>query len=168
MLSFILPECEHRSDILAFYDEFEKKSETCIGYGNYKNFENWLLEMKNRKTGTNLPKGYVRENFYLCFDGDEMVGVFSLKFELTPFLTSYGGHIGYAVKPSKRNHGLATQILKQGLEISKVLGFEKILAVCDEDNYASEKVIIKNGGVFENKLFDDDENVFVKRYWIDL
>lgn len=166
MLSFILPECKHKNDIFAFYNEFEKNNETCIGYGNYKSFDAWLLEMRNRGTGTNLPEGYVRENFYLCYDKDEMVGVFSLKFELTPFLTNYGGHIGYAVKPSKRSHGLATQILKQGLEISKAFGFEKILAICDEDNYASEKVIVRNGGVFENRLFDDEENVFVKRYWI--
>lgn len=166
MLSFILPERGHRSDVLAFYDEFEKKNETCIGYGNHKNFDVWLSGMKNRGTGTNLLEGYVRENFYLCYDGDEMAGVFSLKFELTPFLKNYGGHIGYAVKPSKRNHGLATQILRQGLEISKALGFEKILAIFDEDNYASEKVIIRNGGVFENRLFDNEESVFVKRYWI--
>ena len=40
--------------------------------------------------------------------------------------------------------------------------------VCDEDNLASEKVIQNNGGVFENRLFDADESVFVKRYWIQL
>lgn len=41
-----------------------------------------------------------------------------------------------------------------------------VLAVCDEDNYASEKVILKNGGVLENRLFDRDEGVYVKRYWL--
>lgn len=43
-----------------------------------------------------------------------------------------------------------------------------MLCVCDEDNIASERVIIKNGGIFENRLYDDEEKVFVKRYWIDL
>ena len=42
------------------------------------------------------------------------------------------------------------------------------LCVCDEDNLASEKVILKNGGIFENSLYDEEECVFVKRYWIDL
>ena len=122
--------------------------------------------MQNRLRGENLPAGYVRENFYLCYNGDKMIGVFSLKFELTPYLYNYGGHIGYAVIPSMRNNGLATQILKQGLDIADKFGFDKILAVCNEDSIASEKVIIKNGGVFENKLFDEEENVFVKRYWV--
>lgn len=61
--------------------------------------------MNNRISGKNLPAGYVRENFYLCYDGDDMVGVFNLKFELTEFLLNFGGHIGYAVKPSRRNRG---------------------------------------------------------------
>lgn len=55
-----------------------------------------------------------------------MVGVFSLKFELTEFLLNYGRHIGYAVCPSKRNCGLATQMLKQGLEFCKGFGFDRI------------------------------------------
>lgn len=81
---------------------------------------------------------------------------------------NYGGHIGYAVRPSERNRGFATEILKQGLTIAKQYGFDRILCVCDEDNYASEKVILKNGGVLENKLLDPEENIFVKRHRIKL
>lgn len=106
--------------------------------------------MQNRHTGENLPDGYVRENFYLCYDGDTLVGVFSLKFELTEFLRSFGGHIGYAVRPSRRRQGLATQMLRQGLALAQQFGFARVLCVCDEDNYASE------------------EDVVVKRYWISL
>lgn len=168
MISFIFPSEEHEAAVRAFYGEFEEAKGTCIGYGNHEDFQGWLLGMRNRKTGTDLPPGYVRENFYLCYEGREMVGVFSLKFELTPFLLNFGGHIGYAVKPSRRNRGLATEILAQGLREAEKFGFEKILAVCDEDNYASEKVILRNGGVFENRIFDGEEKVFVKRYWIDL
>ena len=124
----------------------------------------WLSGMQNRHTGKNLPEGYVRENFYLCYEGKRLIGVFSLKFELTEFLLNYGGHIGYATRPSDRNRGLATQMLKQGLALSKEFGFERIL--CDNDNYASEKVILKNGGIFENELYNPNEEVVVKRFWI--
>ncbi len=47
--------------------------------------------MNNRIRGKNLPAGYVRENFYLCYNGDDMVGVFNLKFELTESLLNFGG-----------------------------------------------------------------------------
>lgn len=50
--------------------------------------------MNNRISGKNLPAGYVRKNFYLCYDGDDMIGVFNLKFELTEFLLNFGGYIG--------------------------------------------------------------------------
>ena len=94
--------------------------------------------------------------------------MFSLKFELTDFLLRFGGHVGYAVRPSERNRGLATQILRQGLALAKAAGFERILCVCNADNYASEKVILKNGGALENELYDPDEKVMVKRFWIQL
>ena len=163
-----MPTNEDMAEVLDFYGEFKSRGEACIGYNGFENFPAWLEGMQNRHTGTNLPKGYVRENFYLCRSGGELVGVFSLKFELTEFLLNYGGHIGYAVRPSRQNRGLATKILEHGLDIARQHGFERVLCVCDEDNIASEKVISKNGGVFENKLYDSDEGVFVKRYWIEL
>lgn len=163
-----MPEEKHRDDVLEFYNEFERNGESCIGYGNYRDFDAWLIGMGSRRTGKNLPEGYVRENFYLCYEGGEMVGVFSLKFELTQFLLDFGGHIGYAVRAKRRKRGLATRMLKQGLDIARELGFEKVLLVCDDDNLASERVIIKNGGAYENRLFDPDEGVYVKRYWIAL
>lgn len=141
MLKFILPTERNRDDVLSFYNEIEKSHGECIGMANYKNFDLWLSGMKNRHTGENLPDGYVRENFYLCYEGNRLIGVFSLKFELTEFLSNYGGHIGYATRPSDRNRGLATQMLKQGLEMAKEFGFERILCICDNDNYASEKVM---------------------------
>ena len=168
MLTFRLPTQENRADVLSFYQEIEKSGGECIGIGNYRNYDQWLTGMQNRHTGKNLPDGYVRENFYLCYEGTDLVGVFSLKFELTEFLLNYGGHIGYATRPSAQCRGLATQMLKQGLTIAEEFGFDRILCICDNDNYASEKVIRRNGGVLENELYDPDEDVVVKRFWIQL
>lgn len=168
MINFVFPEEKNARDVLEFYAAFKSSGGECIGCKNGDNYPVWLNEMQNRREGENLPEGYVRENFYLCYLGDALIGVFSLKFELTPYLFSYGGHIGYAVAPAYRNCGYATEILRLGVDLAKDLGFEKLLLVCDDDNIASEKVILKNGGVFENKLFDEEENVFVKRFWIDL
>lgn len=78
-----------------------------------------------------------------------------------------GTCIGYTVRPSQQRRGLATEILKEGVALARSSGFKRLLLVCDDDNLASEKVILKNGGQYENTLFDPDEQVFVKRYWID-
>ena len=94
MLRFVFPTESSRQDVQLFYNEFQSDGDTCIGYGGYENFGHWLAGMNNRISGKNLPAGYVRENFYLCYDGDDMIGVFNLKFELTKFLLNFGGHIG--------------------------------------------------------------------------
>lgn len=124
--------------------------------------------MRNRHNGTDLPEGYVREDFLLCYDDVRLVGVFSLKYELTDYLLHFGGHVGSTVRPTERCRGYATEILRNGLEIARKAGFERLLAVCDEDNIASERVICKNGSVLENTLFDPEENIRVKRYRITL
>jgi len=166
MIKFVLPDESCRGDVLSFYEEFEQSGVECIGCKNGKNYDTWLDEMKNRHDGKKLPDGYVREDFYLCYDGGKLVGVFSLKFELTDFLYNFGGHIGYAVRPSEQNKGYATMILHHGLTVAVRFGFDSVLCVCDSDNIKSERVIQKNGGVFENELYCPDEDVYVKRYWI--
>lgn len=168
MIKFTLPDETHRDDVLDFYAEFERRGESCIGCAGHEDYAEWLQDKRNRSSGENLPKGWVRENFYLCYEGNRLVGVFSLKFELTDYLLNYGGHIGYAVRRSERNRGLATEMLEQGLRLARSFGLERVLAVCDEDNYASQKVVARNSGVFENKMYDEEEKVYVNRFWIDL
>lgn len=165
-MKFILPNKQCKKDVLSFYQEFERKKEECIGFKNHTDYEIWMQGMINRHEGNNLPDGYVRENFYLCYDKDELIGVFSLKFVLTEYLLNFGGHIRYAVRPSKQHQGYATKILNEGLQICKKYGFQSVLCVCDADNFRSEKVIVRNGGILENETYDPIENVEVKRYWI--
>lgn len=166
-LDFVFPSEKNREDVLSFYNEFRARKEVCIGFLNSSNYDAWLLMMRNRRENKDLPEGYVRENFYLCYDKKELVGVFSLKFTLTDYLFDYGGHIGYAVAPSKRKKEYGTEILKEGLLLAKNLGFHKVLSVVDDDNIGSIKIIERNGGVYENSLFDEGEKVLVRRYWVD-
>lgn len=39
--------------------------------------------------------------------------------------------------------------------------------ICDKDNIASARSILKNGGVLENEFVDEDGKT-EQRYWIDL
>ena len=45
------------------------------------------------------------------------------------------------------------------------LGIKKVLMCCNKDNVSSAKTIIKNGGVLENEILEDE--VLVQRYWIE-
>ena len=86
------------------------------------------------------------ENFYLCYADGALVGVLNLKFTLTAYLLHYGGHIGYAVRPSRRRQGLAARMLGQSLDIARTLGMTRLLCVCDADSLPSERTILRNVG----------------------
>lgn len=83
MIKFTLPDETNRDDVLDFYAEFERRGESCVGSAGHEDYAAWLRDKRNRSSGENLPEGCVRENFYLCYEGSRLVGVFSLKFELT-------------------------------------------------------------------------------------
>ena len=57
-------------------------------------------------------------------------------------------------------------MLRQNLANCHRLGIEKVLITCDDDNYASEKTILANGGVLEGEIEVDGE--MIKRFWITL
>lgn len=119
---------------MGFYEELFTSGGSCIGCGNGRDYDRWLKEMQNRHAGTVLPEGFVREGFCLCCEAGKLAGVYSFKFERTESLLNCGGRVGYAA-----------EILRQGLILAKGAGFDRFLAVCDKDNLASEKVILKNG-----------------------
>ena len=70
------------------------------------------------------------------------------------------------MRPSERGKGYATKILSLGLMEAEKLGIAKALAVCSKQNLSSARVIVKNGGVLENEVWDPEEKEIIPRYWI--
>lgn len=52
------------------------------------------------------------------------------------------------------------------LPIAKALGIDRALIVCDKDNPASSKTILRCGGILEDERFENGKAV--QRYWIQL
>jgi predicted acetyltransferase len=84
----------------------------------------------------------------LWLDDGEFCGVINLRFvEGSDALPDYvSGHIGYAVVPWKRRWGYATAALALILPVARAVGLKRIEITCDDDNQASRRVILKNGG----------------------
>jgi predicted acetyltransferase len=103
----------------------------------------------------------------------ELVGRVSIRFELNDFLAATGGHVGYAVVPTHRKKGYATEILQQALAILRAEGVVRVLVTCKDSNDGSRKVIEHCGGVFESIVpigpeegLCSDTGEGVRRYWI--
>jgi len=111
-----------------------------------------------------LPDGMVHSDYYWITDDgsaeEEVVGFLALRHELNAWLLEEGGHIGYAVRPSRRREGHATRALELAVRRSAELGLDRVLVTCDDDNLASARTIERNGGVYE------DTRNRKRRYWI--
>jgi len=132
-----------------------------------KTFQAFLSELILREEGLFEPERMVPDHTYILVDEDQNIyGVLNLRLKLNDYLYRYDGHIGYGIAPSYRNKGLGKMILKLGLEKCLKLNINPVLVTCDEDNIASKKVILDNGGVLENKVYKTDG--YIERYWITL
>lgn len=116
--------------------------------------------------GRNLPEGWVTNTFLIGDVDGTMVGMLSLRHALTPTLRQYGGHIGYAVLKEHRRHGYATEMLRQGLGITRAVGIDPALLTCDDDNTGSIRVIETNGGRLEGKVMVPGRSIETRHYWV--
>lgn len=109
---------------------------------------------------------FVTQEVWFLFQDDRIVGACTLRHSLNANLMSVGGHIGYGVHPEERRKGYGFRMLSEILIHAKTRALIKVLVTCNVGNKASEKTILKCGGLLEN-IIDDGENQ-VARYWFTL
>ena len=140
------------------------RSPWAIFKNDYHDFDNYLekLELKEPKDGK------VPDSVFFLLDEKRniLLGAVNIRHYLNDYLLKYAGHIGDGIRPSERIKGYATEMIRLALVECKKLGINKVLMVCDKDNIASAKTIIKNGGILENEFIYDDGKI-EQRYWID-
>jgi len=168
-LKLILPNKKYATSYLKMEKEFRAEGSKTASRGmdlfkSLKDFSLYNRKMINDRRGINLEKGRVPATLYWAVVGNKIVGRLDIRHRLNKNLRIIGGHIGYAVAPSERKKGYATEMLRLGLKKTKQLGIKKALITCDEGNIASRKVIEKNGGVLENKI--KIKGVCKLRFWI--
>lgn len=134
-----------------------------------QSFEEWIDFEARLKA--NFKDEYVPSEIFLAIRKEDnyVVGIIDFLHPLSGFLFNFGGNIGYSVRPSERQKGYASEMLRLILTICRDFGEDKVLLTCDNKNEASKKTIIKNGSVLEKEISDTvglSESGIIQRYWI--
>lgn len=167
----VKPDLSYADEIIKYKEESLAESPLIngsAGLDRFSSIEIWFEELKKRSCENTVPKGLVPSSTYLAVREKDnyIVGMIDIRHYLNEYLTQVGGNIGYGVRKTERNKGYAKQMLKLALEKCKELKIKKVLITCDEDNIASEKVILSANAKLEDIRNVDGENK--KRFWIDL
>lgn len=129
-------------------------------------FPDWVSKIHaNASTGDGQ---WGKSLLYLCIDQGKLMGLLSIRYELPEELSQTIGDIGYCVRPSERNKGYATAMLRYALSVCKEKGMGRAILGCYKDNLASAATIRKNGGVLIEENDNYAEGRISQYYSIDL
>jgi len=119
-----------------------------------KQFMVFLQNIRNLESGHNLREGVVPSTAFWLTDGTHYLGSGDVRHHLNEGLMTFGGHIGYSIRPAAQNKGLGTRLLALLLEEATQLNIKTVRITCFEENAASAKVIEKNGGVLVDTSYN--------------
>lgn len=161
---------EYKDLLFDMMDEWTKEEPDnhtpwAIFKNDYHDFDNYLANLDIKEESN----GKVPDSTYFVLDTKRhiFVGAVNIRHKLNEGLLLYGGHIGDGIRPSERNKGYGTRMIRLALNKCKALNINKVLMVCDVSNEWSRRTIVKNGGVLENTVTDDKGHI-LERYWIKL
>jgi len=167
MIELIPPDLSRTNEYLSLCNEFARNDDSKHKYIDTEEKAKARIISDLKIAGEEIPPGKVRTLVRWAQDENhKIVGTCRMRLSLNSSLEKTGGHIGYDVRPESRNKGYGSEILRLAVQEIRNNGIGNILITCDDDNIGSYKIIEKNNGILENKIWDNEIGKEVRRYWI--
>lgn len=176
-LILIRPDLIYANQIMEYRREFielsKDENKPIEGGGTLQKFDNadeWIEYSKIMEKGEDLPENLVSATQLILIrkSDEKMIGLLQIRHSLNEFLKKYGGHIGYSIAPSERKKGYGTKMLNMALPLCRDYDISNVLITCVDGNIGSKKIIMANGGIYENTIYDEMSKKNLERYWINL
>ena len=170
-LILAFPEVEYIPEIEAFKREMLEAGSSMDGAGKLRrteHIEEWLAVARANLDPATARPGWPVTTQFVCvrLPDRKIVGMIDVRHELNEWLAKYGGHIGYSVRPSERGKGYASWMLAAVLPFCRSIGLDCVNVNCVQGNEQSRRVIFKNGGVYENSIYEEEHDRWIERYRI--
>ncbi len=157
MIQLTRPLLEHENKAVDYKSEHFAIGENVINgselWDKTDNYEEWLENISRNANPDTVSKDWVLTDTFFAVrkEDSKIIGIIDLRHTLNDFLIDFG-NCGYSVRPSERNKGYATEMLKHLLEIAKGAGMDCIHLSVERFNEASVRTILKNGGLLERSF----------------
>jgi predicted acetyltransferase len=156
-LELVRPTLELKKKALAYRQEHFDYDERVINgselFDQIDSYEEWLDKVNNNSNAETVDPNWVVTDTFFAVDRERdcIIGIIDLRHTLNDFLKNFG-HSGYSVRPSERNKGYASEMLRQLLDVARSANMQELLLSVVKSNEASIKTIIKNGGVYHRSF----------------
>jgi predicted acetyltransferase len=130
-IKLIKPSLDDKKRVLDFKRECLESGENEIhgdgGLDEIDDYKEWFKKITLDSDLKNCEKTWVPATVYLAIrhEDNNIVGIVQIRHRLNESLLNYGGNIGFEVRPSERNKGYATEILRLALEKCREMKMEK-------------------------------------------
>ncbi len=167
----IKPNVDYLDSYLEACVEFLEDGLVLGSIHNPNQYSTWkdtiFIEYENNSKAIYLKEGIVPSTTFWFVNDGKYIGTIIFRHYLNEFLETYGGHVGYAVRPKMWSLGYATKMLSELIiYIKNNTQLNEIIITCDHDNKASQRVIEKNKGELISEYFHDGVNKLIRKYRI--
>ena len=171
------PSMERKNEIIQYFNEFVDNNSEINGSGSLDKFlEGYTFEEAFERCMNLENKEYAEKvgrcpgkTFLLIRENDnKIVGNINVRWDLNEAMARFGGHIGYAIRPSERRKGYNKINLYLGMLEAKKVGLDKVMLDCDVNNLGSDKTLKALGGELERTEVDPYDGVLTNVYWFNV